>query len=217
MEPGRPLPGTRFIPLSAATSRAPTVRRNPSLRNGGAGWPTSPGRNLQLPSPAMRPCPTCLAASAPMPASTMSATPPTPARQKFYGDINQKLTDTHHPPDLLRARAQPHRRRPPRTGAEGAGARPLPALARGPAEGEAAPARRPHRAAVPREVAHRLERLEPAVRRDHGGAQIRGRGARSWPSSRPSTCSQAATRRSARQAAEAIAKTLQATISASSP
>ena len=57
-----------------------------------------------------------------------------------------------------------------------AGARPLPPLARGHPQGEAASARRRARAALPREVGHRRRRLEPAVRRDDGGAALRFRG-----------------------------------------
>ncbi len=54
-------------------------------------------------------------------------------------------------------------------------ARPLPAVARGHAQGEALPARRQGRAAVPRKVGDRPRRLEPAVRRDHRGAALRRR------------------------------------------
>ena len=76
----------------------------------------------------------------------------------------------HHRPDLLRAGAQQDRRRGPGAGAAGAGARPLQALARRPAQGEALPARGEARAAVPREIDHLARLLEPPVQRDHDGA-----------------------------------------------
>ena len=52
-------------------------------------------------------------------------------------------------------------------------ARPLPAVDRGRAQGEALPARGPRRAAVPREVGDRRGRLEPAVRRDDGALRFK--------------------------------------------
>ena len=178
-------------PLSAATSRAPTVRRNPSLRNGGAGWPTSPGRNLQLPSPAMRPCPTFLAASAPMPASIYAGDTTDPARAKFYGDVQEKLTDAHHATScsssssstasttrlLERAMADP-------------GARPLPALARGPAQGEAATSSTT--ASSSSSTRSRVTGGAPGTAsstRPWPRSASRST-ARSWRSSRPSTSSQ---------------------------
>ena len=82
----------------------------------------------------------------------------------------------HHRSDLLRAGAQQDRRGGARRGAAGAGARPLQALDRRPAQGEALSARGAARAAVPREGDHLAQRLEPALQRDHDGAALRGRG-----------------------------------------
>ena len=67
---------------------------------------------------------------------------------------------------VLRARTEPDRRCGHGRGDGGRAARPLPALDRGSAQGQALPARRPDRAALPREVGDRPLRLEPAVRRD---------------------------------------------------
>ena len=64
---------------------------------------------------------------------------------------------------VLHARAQPHRRCRARSRHGRSGARPLPAVDRGRAQGEALPARGPGRAAVPREVGDRLFGLEPAI------------------------------------------------------
>ena len=77
---------------------------------------------------------------------------------------------------VLRARAQPHRRRAARGGDASAGARPLSSLARGHPQGEAASASRRSRAAVPGEIGQRRRRMEPAVRRHDGGAEVRFRG-----------------------------------------
>ena len=68
---------------------------------------------------------------------------------------------------VLHARTQPHRRRRAGRGDGRSGARPLPAVDRGRAQGQALSARGPRRGAVPREVGDRLFGLEPAVRRDH--------------------------------------------------
>ena len=85
----------------------------------------------------------------------------------------------HHrrlaPSAVLHARAQPHRRRRARSGDARSGARPLPAVDRGRAQGKALSARGPGRAAVPREVGHRLFGLEPAIRRDHRRAALQDR------------------------------------------
>ena len=78
-------------------------------------------------------------------------------------------------PPVLRARAQPARRRDARGRDGGAGARPLSPVARGHPQGEAAPARRRHRAAVPGEVRLRRGRVEPPVRRHDVGAAVRRR------------------------------------------
>ena len=101
---------------------------------------------------------------------------PGPRRQHHRSGARQILrrrAGAHHrgvaAPPVLHARAQPHRRRRARGRDGGSGARPLPAVDRGRAQGKAVPARRPRRAAVPREVGDRRGRLEPAVRRDDRG------------------------------------------------
>ena len=67
-------------------------------------------------------------------------------------------------------------------------ARPLPAVDRGCAQGEALPARGPRRAALPRKVGDRLCGLEPAVRRDDRRACASRSTASRWRSSRRSIC-----------------------------
>ena len=89
---------------------------------------------------------------------------------------------------VLHARAQPARRRRAGQGDGRSRARPLPAVDRGHPQGQALPARGSRRAAVPREVGDRLFRLQPAVRRDHGGAALQGRRQVAAASSRRSTC-----------------------------
>ena len=80
----------------------------------------------------------------------------------------------------------------------------LPAVARGPPQGQALPARGQARAAVPREVGHRARRLEPAVRRDHRRrcASTSRRGADARADAQPA----AGRGREAPDAAEALAK-----------
>ena len=94
------------------------------------------------------------------------ATPATPPAAKFYGDAQRAGDRACRRPSVLRARAQPARRRQARGGDGDARARPLPPLARGHPQGEAAPARRRDRATFPRKVGVRRRRLEPPVRRD---------------------------------------------------
>ena len=79
-----------------------------------------------------------------------------PQRAKFYGDTQEQLTDGVDRSAVLRAGAEPDRRRAcwPRSLAQ-APLVALEALARGSRQGQAAPARRPDRAAVPREVGDR--------------------------------------------------------------
>ena len=103
-------------------------------------------------------------------AASMPATPPIPARAKFYGDVQERITAASIASAVLRARTQPHRRRQARSRDGRSRARPLPALARGHPQGQALSARGSRRAAVPREVGDRLFGLEPAVRRDHRAA-----------------------------------------------
>ena len=91
-----------------------------------------------------------------------------------HRQVLRRHAGAHHrglaAPVVLHARPEPARRRRARQGDGRSRARPLPAVDRGHPQGQAVPARRPRRAAVPREVGDRLFRLQPAVRRDHGGA-----------------------------------------------
>ena len=99
-----------------------------------------------------------------------------PEHAKFYGDIQEKLTAITTDLIFFELETQQDRRRRAGARAEGAGARPLQALARRPAQGEALPARGEARAAVPREIDHLAQLLEPPVQRDHDGAALRGGG-----------------------------------------
>ena len=107
-----------------------------------------------------------------------------PVRAKFYGDMQERLTAASS--DLLFFGLELNRiddavlraamaRRP---------ARALPALDRGPAQGQALPARRPDREAVPREVGDGpgVPGTGCSTRRSRRCASRCG--ARSWPSSR---------------------------------
>ena len=98
-----------------------------------------------------------------------------PARAKFYGDAQEKVTALAG--ELLFFELELNRLDD--AGLDAAmrrsAARPLPAVARGHPQGEAVPARRRARAAVPRKVDAGRGRLEPAVRRDDRVAALRGR------------------------------------------
>ena len=96
-----------------------------------------------------------------------------PQRAKFYGDMQERLTAASS--DLLFFALELNRIDDAVLDAAMASraARPLPALARGHPQGQALPARRQHRAALPREVGDRARRLEPAVRRDDRVAALR--------------------------------------------
>ena len=122
-----------------------------------------------------------------------------PARAKFYGDVQERITDasTH----LLFFTLELNRIDDAKLEAAMADpdARPLPAVARRHPQGEALPARRPRRAAVPREVDDRLFGLEPAVRRDHRDAALQGRQRNRSRSSRRSICCRTRARRRARR------------------
>ena len=77
---------------------------------------------------------------------------------------------------VLRTGTQPHRRCRDRARDADAGARPLPAVDRGSAQGQAVSARRSRRAVVSRKIPERLCRLESAVRPDHLRPALQGRG-----------------------------------------
>ena len=98
-----------------------------------------------------------------------------PAISKFYGDVSERLTDAsmhllffalelNRVDDAVIERAM----QAPELGT-------LPPLDRGSAQGQAVSARGSRRAAVPREIAERLFRLEPAVRPDHLRSALQGR------------------------------------------
>ena len=103
----------------------------------------------------------------------MRPTPATPARAKFYGDAHERVTALAG--DLLFFELELNRIDDAKLEAAmaSAGAWALPSLARGHPQGEAASASRRSRAAVPREIGQRRRRLEPAVRRHDGGAEVR--------------------------------------------
>ena len=110
----------------------------------------------------------------PMLRSFMPATPPircVPNSMATSGAHHRRFVAS----PVFHARTQPHRRCATRCCDARSGARPLPAVDRGCAQGKALSARRPGRGALPREVGDRLFRLESAVRRDHRGPAIQGR------------------------------------------
>ncbi len=131
-----------------------------------------------------------------------------PARAKFYGDAQEQSDRYRRRPAVLRTGAQPARRLRARRGDGERRARPLPALARGHPQGEAAPARRRDRAAVPRKVRHRRRRLEPAVRRDDRLAAVRDRRRGADAGADAGAHVRTPTRRKREAAAKALAETL---------
>src|SRR3954467_15760613 len=102
-----------------------------------------------------------------------------PKRAKFYGDAQERMTAASS--ELLFFALELNRIEDAVLDAAMA-QEPLAHYRpwRGPAPGQALPARRQARAALPREIGHRPRRLEPALRRDHRVAPIRRarRGAR---------------------------------------
>ncbi len=86
-----------------------------------------------------------------------------PVRAKFYGDMQERITAASL--HLLFFTLELNRIDDAALEAAMArsGARPLPAVDRGRAQGEALSARGPGRAAVPREIGDRLFGLEPAI------------------------------------------------------
>ena len=110
-----------------------------------------------------------------------------PARAKFYGDVQERITAASIASAVLRARAQPDRRREARSRDGRSGARPLPAVDRGHAQGEALSARGPHRAIVPREVGDRPTRPGTGCSTRRSRACASRSTARRWRSSRRST------------------------------
>ena len=112
-----------------------------------------------------------------------------PDRAKFLGDLSQALTDLST--GLLFFELELNRIDDAvleAAFAADAGAGALPALVRRAAQGQALPARRQGRGAVPREVGDRRAGLEPAVRRDDGERSNSTSMARSSASRRRCTC-----------------------------
>ena len=122
-----------------------------------------------------------------------------PARSKFYGDVAGEDHRGERPPAVLPAGAQPHRRRRAGDGDGRSGARPLPAVAGGRAQGEALPARGPRRAALPREVGDRAAAPGTGSSTRPWRRCASPSTARSCRSSRRSTCCRTRTGRSARR------------------
>ena len=108
-------------------------------------------------------------------ASSMPENTLDPARAKFYGDAQEKITAAST--DLLFFQLELNRLDDSALEAAMAQAPldALPPVDRGPAQGKALPARRPHRAVVPRKIRHRPRRLEPPVRRNHRRAALQHR------------------------------------------
>ena len=161
MEPRRPLPGHGQPGVRAATSPGPRPSARPSPRPTTAsstGSPRSEDAAQALGAAVLRyeALEDLLGRIISYAGLVYSGDTTDPERAKFYGDIQEKLTAASSASAVLRARAQPDRRRGARRGACSAEPlAPLPALARGPPQGQALPARGQHRAAVPRKVGHR--------------------------------------------------------------
>ena len=123
-----------------------------------------------------------------------------PARAKFYGDVQERITAASLAPSVLHARVEPDRRRHARQRAMAE-----------PALGHYRPWIEDMRKDKPYQLEDRVEQLfheksvtglfglEPAVRRDHRGAALQGRRQGAGASSRRSTCCRTPTRRSARR------------------
>ena len=165
-------------------------------------------RRSRKPCASSRRSTTSWAASCPMRACSTPPTPPTPSGEilrRHPGEDHRHLLEAA----VLRARAQPARRRRARDGDGQFRARPLPALARGSAQGEALSARRQARAAVPREGGDGARRLGPAVQRDHDGAALRGRRREAAASSRRSTACSIRTRAKRRRRRRGVGEGVQ--------
>ena len=165
---GRP----RRRPKSACNAFAETYRG----KLGEIAAAAEPARGLPRPCAATRRSRICSAASISYAGLVYAGDTTDPARAKFYGDAQERLTDASS--DLLFFELELNRLDDALLDAALADPAlwPLPALDRGHPQGEALPARRPAGAALPREVGHRPRRLEPAVRRDDVVAALQGRG-----------------------------------------
>src|SRR5437868_3361373 len=115
--------------------------------------PPSPPPAARAPKTALARTPKPSAELGPLPEWDLSDLYPGMDSPEFAGDVARAEAECH-----AFARAAPA----------------LKAVARGAAPRQALPARRQARAALPREVGHRPRRLEPALRRDHGVAALRG-------------------------------------------
>ena len=113
-------------------------------------------------------------------------------------------------PVVLRARTQPDRRCRDRTRDADAGAGALSPVDRGSAQGQAVSARGSRRAAVSREIPERLCRLEPAVRPDHLGPALQGRGQGTGDRADAEPACRTATAQKRKAAGQALAKTFKA-------
>ena len=223
MGPGRPLPRHRTAGASPPTSRGAEAEcrafadalsrqarrdsRRPATATLGAGRDRATRRSR-----------TCSAASMSYAGLVYAGDTTDPARAKFYGDVQERLTAASSRPAVLHAGAQPDRRRACSTRrSRDAAARPLPAVARGHAQGEALPARRPDRAALPREVGDRAAapgtgcstRPSPSLR-----FEVRRRGAGARADAEPAAGRR--TRAAREAAAEALADDVPARTCASS-
>ncbi len=118
----------------------------------------------------------CSGESCPMPASSMPSDTTDPARAKFYGDAQEKVTDASVRSSVLRARIEPARRCAARRGDGRRGRSRI--IGRG---SRTSARSKPYQLddeleqLFHREIGHRRRRLEPAVRRDDRRAALQGR------------------------------------------
>ena len=108
-----------------------------------AGERRTPARASPRRSTRSRRSTTCWAASSPIASLLYAGDTSDPARAKFFGDAQERVTADLVGPAVLHARAQPPRRRGARPPAAERAAGALQALARRHPQGPAAPARRP--------------------------------------------------------------------------
>ena len=170
----------------------------------------TPARRSPRRSSATRRSRICSAGSSPIAGLVYAGDTTDPARAKFYGDVQERITAASLASAVLHARAQPHRRRACST-----------RRWRDPALGHYRPWIEDMRKEKPYQLEDRVEqlfheksvtgarRLEPAVRRDDRRRCASRSAARSWRSSRRSTCCRTPTRATRQAAAEALGADLQ--------